>query len=253
MIRKRQWHVKDKWSRHLGLVGHRGLARHIPPTRPLSRSSLSTYLSKYRVNYVKPVFGSFGNRIMKVTKSGSQYLVQREQQAQLVAPKKISKIVFGHTRGGRFLIQKGVSLVKVKGHPADFRLLMLKPKDKWLCMGIMGKVASGTRIVTNYNHGGKAIRFRDSLRLAGLSPKQIRQVQAQMIRVGFMAARKFEKRYKHCRRLGIDFGIDSQRRVWIIEVNTNPFYELFRHHEDRTLYRKIDRYMKIIKREQLSY
>ncbi|MCZ8521965.1 MULTISPECIES: YheC/YheD family protein [Paenibacillus] len=253
MIRKRQWHVRSKWIRHLGLIGQRRLRRHIPPTSLLSRKTLNTYMKRYRVLYIKPVFGSFGNHIMKLSRSPrarGRYVVRREQRVQVITGRQVPGVVMRHARSRAFLIQRGIPLLHIGGHPVDYRLMMLRPGREWQFMGIMGKVASGARIVTNYNHGGKAIRFRESLRRAGFTPRQIDRVFAEMRRVGYLAARQFGSRHKHCRRLGIDFAIDTNKRIWIIEVNTNPFYELFRHHENRTLYRRIHGVMQRISRLQ---
>ncbi|WP_426446408.1 YheC/YheD family protein [Paenibacillus sp. S-38] len=254
MIRKRQWHVRSKWRRHLGLIGQRRLRRHIPPTSLLSRKTLKAYLKRYPVVYVKPVYGSFGNHIMKLGRRvrGRGYIVRREQRAQIIPAKQVERVVMRHARSRAFLIQKGIPLLHLGGHPVDYRLMLLKPFRDWRIMGIMGKVASGTRIVTNYNHGGRAIRFRESLRRAGFTTKQIDAVYAEMRRVGLLAARQFGSKHKHCRRLGIDFAIDTNRRIWIIEVNTNPFYQLFRHHENRKLYGRIHKIMQHIRKSQLN-
>ncbi|XEC97375.1 YheC/YheD family protein [Paenibacillus tarimensis] len=250
MIKRRHWHIRNKIRRHRALTGDRRLLRNLPPTRLLNRKSLKTCLQKYKVIYVKPVYGSFGNKIMKLSRIRNHYVVRNEQKVRTVRANRISSVVFRHTRGRPFMIQKGISLQHVNGYPVDYRLLMLKPANSWLMMGIMGKQASGNRIVTNYNHGGKPIQFRQSLLSLGWTARQINNIQAKMVRIGLIAARQFARRYKHCRRLGIDLAIDTEKRLWIIEVNTNPLYDLFRHHENPTLYRRIDRYMKEIKKRQ---
>jgi hypothetical protein len=250
LISKRLWHVRDKWKRQLGLVRNRRVARHLPPTKLLGRESLKAYLERYKVVFVKPVYGSFGNNIMKVTKNNGSYMVQRERRLERVAPERVAARVFQHTGGRPFLIQKGVTLLRINGHPIDFRLLLLKPEDKWLVMGIMGKVATANRIVTNFNHGGRPIGFEQALRSAGWREENIKRTQSEMIRIGRAAAGTFSSRYKYCRRMGIDFALDTEGRIWILEVNTNPFYDLFRYHRDKSLHGRIGRYMKQIGRLQ---
>ena len=251
MIRKSQWHVRSKWSRHLGLSGSRRLARYIPSTRLLSRRNLKPFLRRHKIVFVKPVYGSFGNRIMKVARrKHGGYSVHREHHVRRVSSRGIVRTVFRHTGRRPFLIQKGVNILKVKRRPVDFRVLLLRPGSRWETMGIMGKMATGNRIVTNYNHGGRAVNFKELLRRAGWSPHRIDQMEARMIRIGRAAANKFSRRYKHCRRLGIDMAIDTEGRVWILEVNTNPFFDLFRHHENKHLYERIKRTMRQIRRNQ---
>lgn len=251
MISKSRWHVRDKWKRHLALVGNRQVVRHIPPTRLLTgKRSLSEYLERYRTVFVKPSFGSFGNNIIKITKAGKDYLVQREKTIRRVPKDRIASVVTGHTKGKPFLLQKGVTLMTVNGKPLDFRLLLLRPDAEWLVMGIMGKIAGDNRIVTNFNHGGKPIGFEAALHKAGIGPERAARIRKDMYRIGLAASRTFNSRYKHCRRMGIDFALDTEGRLWIIEVNTNPYYELFRYHKNRSLYGTIGRYMKRIGRFQ---
>src|SRR5690606_11913189 len=120
----------------------------------------------------------------------------------------------------------------------------------WEYMGIMGKMASAGRVVTNYNHGGKAVRVKEVLRKAGYKNSEIRRMERTMLRISRKAAVKFNSRYKHCRRLGIDIAIDQRKRAWILEVNTNPFYQLLRKHQDKRLYGRIHSKMRIIRRMQ---
>lgn len=251
MLRKRYWHVKNKWKRHVSLIGHPILRDHLPPTRLLRRSTLRKFLKKYGVVYVKPVFGSFGNRILRIAKRSGGYVLHDEKKTERFSSrKKLMKRVFRHTRSQRFHIQRGIRLVRLGGHPVDFRVLLLRPGSKWKLMGIMGKAATGGRVVTNYQHGGRAVRFGDTLRKAGWSNEEIRRAKAEIERLSLVAARRFGRRFRHCRRLGIDVGLDQDKRIWFIEVNTNPFYELFRHHEDRALYGRIDRLMRRIASKQ---
>lgn len=246
MISKKRWHIKDKWLRHLALARNPRVSRHLPPTRLLKRRSLRVYLGRYSEVFVKPVFGSFGNNILKVTKGNGVYLVHRERRVEQVEPERIAGRVLRHAGTNPYLIQKGIPLLRIGGRPVDFRLLLLKPGRRWQVMGIMGKIAAGNRIVTNYNHGGKPVGFKEALRRAGWNEARIRRTEQEMVRIGRAAARTFKSRYKHCRRLGIDYALDAAGRLWILEVNTNPYYDLFRFHENKRLYGRIDRYMKQI-------
>lgn len=253
LISKKLWHVRSKWSRHLGLVGHSGIAKHIPVTKIMKKSNLKRFINRYKVVFIKPVYGSFGNNIMKVTRQKGGYSVQRETRVHKIEGEKIVGKIFGQVGRRHYLIQKGIPLVKIKGRSVDFRVLLLRPNNEWEIIGVIGKVASKHRIVTNFNHGGRPYHFKPLLRLAGWKDKEIDNTKALMYSLCMAAARKFNQKYKHCRRLGIDLALDNKRGVWILEVNTNPFYEMFRQHEDKNLYRKITKYMKKIKAIQSNH
>lgn len=250
MVPKRLWHVRSKWRRHLGLTGSETVRRHIPATSLLSRQTLSRYLKRYREIYVKPVYGSYGNRIVKVTRTGSGYALHHEQRVRRVRGNSVQSAIFRHARRGSFMIQQGVRMIKPGGRPCDFRVLLLRPGDRWLLMGIMGKQATGNRVVTNFRHGGRPVRLHVALRDAGWNEDQIRRTKRQMADLAMAAAVQFTRRYPHCRRLGIDIAVDTSRRLWILEVNTNPEYELFRHHETPGIYSRIHRLTRAIRSRQ---
>lgn len=250
MIARRLWHIRDKWQRRLGLTGNRTVRRHIPPTSLLNGRTLAMYLGRYREVYVKPVYGSYGNRIMKVARGRDGFLIHREQSVQRIGRNAVRQAVFRHVRGGRYLVQQGVQLIRIDGRPVDFRVLLLRPNDRWQLMGIMGKQASGNRIVTNYSHGGKPLRLEDALRRAGWTAREAAETRRRMERLSMAAAQQFIRRFPHCRRMGVDIALDTNKRPWILEVNTNPQYELFRHHANRTLYGRIDRITRSIRARQ---
>ncbi len=187
---------------------------------------------------------------MKVSRRKKSYYVQKERRSFHVSKSRIRRTVFRHTGNRKYLIQKGIRLIRVKGRAIDYRLLMLKPGSKWEFMGIIGKMATGNRVVTNFNNGGEPIGLSKSLRSIGWNEADIRRIRKEMRSLGFATARQFNRKFKNCRRLGIDLAIDTNKKIWIIEVNTNPFYDLFKHHQDRGRYRKVDRYMKRIRRLQ---
>jgi len=247
LLRKRYWHVKNKWKRHQSLTGHPVLKRHLPPTRLLRPGTLRSFLRKYDIVYVKPVYGSFGNRILRISRGGRSYFLRYERRTERIPTERaVAKRVYRHAGRRRYHLQKGIRLLTLGGHPVDFRVLLLRPGEKWQVMGIIGKAATGGRVVTNYQHGGRPVRFRETLRQVGWSERDIQDAKARIERLCLLAAAQFNKRHKHCRRLGVDIGLDRDKRIWFIEVNTNPYYELFRHHENRALYGKIDRLMKRI-------
>jgi hypothetical protein len=148
------------------------------------------------------------------------------------------------------MMQRGVALVKLNKHPIDFRVLLLKPSHRWELMGIMGKMASGNKIVTNFNHGGQPIRFRTALSRAGWSEQDMDGVLRKIQRLCLTTARTFNKKYKYCRKMGIDIALNSSKQIWILEVNTNPTYDLFKYHGNKKLYGTIKRHYHSIEKRQ---
>ncbi|WP_369405486.1 YheC/YheD family protein [Aneurinibacillus tyrosinisolvens] len=61
----------------------------------------------------------------------------------------------------------------------------------------------------------------------------------RIIRLGYDCNRICD-RYRYDWQIGYDIGIDSSRKIWLIEANRRtPSHALFARLEDKTIYRKI--------------
>lgn len=244
-----EWHIGSKMTRQRILTRNGSLAPYLIKTNTLSRNHLKMYLKRYRTVFLKPVYGKGGKGIIKVSRYGSRYRWHEGKHTMMLTGKRhlhhnVKRITFGKP----YLIQKGVDLLKLRGRPVDFRILMFKPKDKWVFMGVIGRWAPPKRAVTNYALGGKAITLKKALVGSGVLSKSKRDViEEKLIALGYKVAGSFS-RYSKVRKLGIDVAIDKKLNLRILEPNTNPGYNLFRNHNDKMLYYKIRGYSKYISR-----
>lgn len=240
--------MASKWKKHLILARHPSIRRHLPETYLLNQRSLFHLLQKYPVVFLKPVKGTGGNGIIRIRRSGNAYDVQTSSVNRVVRDRRnLFGVVTRLTRRRSYLVQQGISLLTIHQRQLDYRILMLKPGHSWLSMGIMGKWAAPNNIVTNYCRGGSPIRLGDSLkRSLRLSNEQIRMMEQRITNVGYRVARAMGDPYA-MREMGLDIGIDQDRRIWVLEVNTGPKFELFRFHADKTRYRTIAGYMRKIR------
>lgn len=242
------WHISNKMTRQTVLVRSRTINPHLLPTRTLNRQTLHSFLENYRTVYLKPVYGMQGRGIVRVKKDGRRYQLQYGKSVRIVKDKQRLLEAAKRISGNRpYMVQRGVSLLTINRRPVDFRILMFKPHNQWLCMGIIGKQAAASQIVTNFSAGGKAITLREALkRSKRLSDAQCKRMERKLIEIGFKTARAFSRRYGKVRKLGIDVAIDQQLRVWIIEPNTLPGTQLFK---ARPNYRMIKNYSEQIARK----
>lgn len=65
--------LANKWLKTAALLSDPRIAGHIPATRIYNTSNLHQMLNKYGYVVVKPVVGTGGSGVIKVTKSGSTY------------------------------------------------------------------------------------------------------------------------------------------------------------------------------------
>jgi glutathione synthase/RimK-type ligase-like ATP-grasp enzyme len=240
--------IRSKVKKHRILSRYPAIRRHLPETYLLSQQTLFRLLRKYPDLYLKPVHGTGGSGIIRIRRGSHAYHVQTGTTNTIVRDRrKLYSVVTQLTRRKRYLIQQGISLLTINRRPLDYRLLLLKPGRTWNAMGIMGRWAAPNKIVTNYCRGGKPITLCSSLRRSqGLSSRQCRKMEQRICELGLQVAKAMGNPYS-MRELGLDLGIDQKQRIWLLEVNTRPRFKLFRYHRDRTLYRRIAGYVRMIR------
>ncbi|HBU82485.1 MAG TPA: ATP-binding protein [Paenibacillus sp.] len=238
--------LMSKWTKTKVLLGSNKVRPLIPDTRKFSKSTLKEMLKKYTMVYVKPEIGTFGNGVIRAEKLGpEEYMYQTgttvhsfwdyesfHESLRAIISKK------------RYLIQKGIHLVKYNKRRFDIRVMVqLSPTGKWETTGLIGRVAHPKKIVTNYHSGGKPMDV-NRLLAAHLSNSEIKKIIHSLNELGVTTAKYLHKSYPGFRQIGLDIGFDKTWTPWIIEVNTNPDPYIFNKLTDKSMYRKVMRYKK---------
>lgn len=239
----------SKWLKHMILSKDPALHPHLPETLLFNESNLLVLLNKYPAVFVKPIFGTGGRGVIKAVRLGSKCKVQIATQKTELPISRVYSFIKKRISGTRCIVQKGVDLASVDGHPVDFRVLLLKPETEWKFMGIMGKVAMKHRIVTNHCRGGRPILLKEALvRSLNLEEKACKDIARDMESLGLRIAAALQRKFKVINELGLDIAVDNQQKLWLIEANTRPHYELFRYHENPDLYNHIHRTIRTLRK-----
>ena len=69
-----QRRIKSKWKKMMAQIHDAVLNRHIPETVKMSRAALNAMLNRYRMVYIKPDVGSFGDGGGRIERMGGQCL-----------------------------------------------------------------------------------------------------------------------------------------------------------------------------------
>lgn len=245
------WTHSSKWQKHLSLSKEPSLKLNLPETAMLDFNSLKRFLIKYPFVYLKPIRGTGGFGIIRVTRIGNQYImetskIKRTYTDLKVMYRNISRIM----NQRKYLIQQGIKMISIDDKPIDFRILILKPSSQWEVMGSMAKLAAKkNKIVTNRSQGGKALRTDGALRKSmHLLDHEIFMLKNDLNSIALKVANTLSKNYRYVREIGMDVAIDTNLNIWILETNSMPRFSLFKYHEDITLYNRIKRHIKHIRR-----
>ncbi|TYP75384.1 YheC/D-like protein [Paenibacillus methanolicus] len=235
---------KDKWLQYRILRNRSSLAGRLPETRLLQKKALSKMLLQYRSVVLKPRDGSYGRDIVFMRRNGANaYRIQNENNgATIRGTGKVLQWLRHKKRSRGYIVQRRLHLARIRRKPFDIRIMTQRKKgaaSPWTVTGSYAKVAARGYLVTNV--ASRTMPVIEALKLAGIGDRRL-LVQAE--RIALSAAQRLGERYPKLRQVGFDIGIDSNRRIWIIEGNYRPDVRPFRRLQDRAMYRRILRYKK---------
>jgi glutathione synthase/RimK-type ligase-like ATP-grasp enzyme len=230
--------ARSKWRQSIAFSNDPIIVKKTPKTSLYNKNNIKNYIEKYKTVYLKPDEGGKGKGVIKLSRVGKNFIIQKGTKRHVMSkPSDAYDTLQKFTKGRAYIIQQGISLIQVNQRPIDFRILLLKPRGRWIAMGVMGKWAAKNKFVTNYSSGGKAITLQKALRHKwAIGQKESAHLEAKLKSLGLHMARTH---FNYAKELGLDIGIDQNKNIWIIEGNTRPGIKLFKSHEDHQLYSKI--------------
>ncbi len=244
------WTHASKWQKYRTLVREPSIRPHIPETAIFNKSSLMDFLEKYSFVYLKPIAGTGGYGIIKASKKANKYVLQTSRYTFTL--QDISDLYHKLTRiigKKRYMIQQGISLISIDNRPIDFRVLVLRPYEKWELIGIMGKLAGKNKIVTNHSRGGRPILFAKAMKKSlRLSELDMHRLEANLNAVSMAIVKQLSKDYRYVREVGIDMAVVTDLNIGILETTSMQRFHVFKYHPKKTLYPKIYHYIKYIRR-----
>lgn len=241
-----QRYVTSKWVKTEALLENDELKAHVPKTVRMTRNSLQSMLHEYRMVYIKPNIGTFGNGVMRVEWNPDavpSYKYQlRESPRSYMSFNSMYEDILRKTHKSKYLVQKGIHLLKYQKRRFDIRVMVQKNlHNQWETSGWIGRVAHPQKIVTNYHSGG-TLKSVELLLTAYLKGKEKIQYIHKLKQLGTKVAKQLHKRFPGIKEIGIDLALDEQLTPWILEVNTKPDPYIFRILKNKTVFGKIIRY-----------
>ncbi|MCQ6562308.1 YheC/YheD family protein [Paenibacillus mendelii] len=235
--------VSSKLTKTKVVLHSKELARHVPSTRPFSRDRLLTMLECCRMVYVKPDTGSQGIGVIRVEKKEGGFRYQSgSRKHEFSTFQAMFTSIQRRIGSRRYLIQKGIHVLRYSGRPFDFRIMIQKnPSRKWECTGTAARVAHPRKIVSNGSQGGTIFQARTLMNPIVGQEKTARLLR-HMNQLARLTAAQFSRVYPAMNELGLDIAVDRSLKPWILEVNTRPDPCPFTKLDNPASIRKIVRY-----------
>ncbi len=234
--------VGSKWVKTKVLLLNKELRKFVPETRIYSQQNLLAMLNKYKMVYVKPINGSFGQGVIRVEKNENY----RFQSGKVVKSFRTFLGLFGALNKAKltrsYLVQQGIHLLTHQNKIFDTRIMVQKsPKKTWEATGYIGRVAHPHKIVTNFHNSGKPLSLELLLAPYLKNPKKDNYIKS-LRHLGYQIATHYQKIYPGFKEIGVDIGIDKALKPWVLEVNTAPDPFIFNQLKDKKMFFKVLRY-----------
>ena len=222
----------DKTEVFSALRKYKPARRYLPESHPYTGTAqLRRMCTRYRTVFLKPVTGSLGKGIIRITRklSSGGYQVDvstvgtntRQSYASLDA---LIRALAGKLKVNRYQIQRGLELIRVGTRPVDFRALAQKDRNgKWHITSVVARIAGSERFVSNVAQGGTIAPVKQTVAKSNLAAGKA-GVTERLKQAAAVIARGIDACIPaHFGELGIDLAVDrSSGRVWLLEVNSKP-------------------------------
>lgn len=208
------------------------LARYLPESHLLRNyTMLKSMCSRYSSVFLKPVRGSLGKGIIRITRIDTDSYQamfttaagsRKQEYTSLV---KLYSTISAKMKTISYQIQQGLQLIEIQKRPVDFRALVQKnASGKWTITSIVARTASNQHFVSNLARGGTLSTVGEAVAKSNLQSGISRQEATHRLQQASLhIARSIDTHIPaHFGELGIDLALDTSGRVWLLEVNSKP-------------------------------
>jgi glutathione synthase/RimK-type ligase-like ATP-grasp enzyme len=223
----------NKWDCHRWLSQDPSAVPYLPDTRLYKGAGVvEDMLNRYGSVYLKPAQGSLGRGIIRLKKKGGLYEYKYDLRGGTTVggytPRldALEKALYPMLKGKQYIVQQTLNLVQFQGNPFDIRVLMQKgSRGIWQRTKVFARVAQHGSITSNLTGGGSAELIEEVLQQCfGPTYRKRNGVWPKIRDLSRVIPEALEKQMgQNFAELGLDIGINSDRRVWLIEVNSKPW------------------------------
>ncbi|RNA66858.1 YheC/YheD family protein [Alteribacter keqinensis] len=230
LLKKQKVHIINrasgfnKWSVHKKLNYSPDIRPFLPETILLSKSSdVKNMLDKYNRVYLKGVQGGRGRQVMMVESTGDGYeysvfkkeLVKESVGSFPVLMKKIRKFY----RKQKVIIQEPINLLTFKDRLVDIRVEVQKDgMNRVNAVSPCVRLGNSNAPITTHATSYPLVTFlKEKLKF---SEKEIKRLTSEIDNLVKTVINELEKHDGPCGEVGIDLGVDKNKKLWFIESNS---------------------------------
>jgi len=214
------------------LADHEAVKQYLPESELLtSYEQLEKFINEHRVAYVKPIQGSLGRGIIRITaQPNSTYSLERavtttQKASNFTSLKRLYLALKPQLAKRKYQIQQGLSLIQHGRRPVDFRALVQKNgQGHWSITSVVARTAGNDNFVANLARGGSIDSVLNTLPHTNLD-KHISYdtIKHSLKAIALTIANALDERVDgHFAEFGVDLAVDVQGDIWLIEVNSKP-------------------------------
>lgn len=240
--------LRGKWEIYRSLRNDSYLSPILPPTRLFAGvTSLTDQLSRCQGGlFLKPHGGTHGKSTLHIhlhrnseEKAGSKLISSPLELRGRDDNNEAIHHLFPHPQEGfdwierfvgnrRFIIQPYLALVTQEGEPFDIRVLMQKDESgRWDFTGMAARIGQPNSVTSNLHGGGRAVPVIPFL-VSQFEPNHVQRLIKQLCEYSKYIPPLLEAQYGRISEIGLDFGIDRDARLWLLEVNSKPGRSVFK-------------------------
>lgn len=214
----------DKYKVY-SILKENGLEDLIPPTYPYARERLLNMLHEKGTALIKPAKGSMGAGILRFTFQNNEYKVYKQTFYPLKIINNDDNFILYIEKlfkPENYLIQPFISFGLIDGHVFDMRMLVQKNKNGiWDVTADMSRVGHRNFFITNFTYGVQRIQkvLEDN--------NFDKSITFKLKEISIQTAKILEKKLCFLGEISVDFGIEPNGKLWIIEVNGKPEKTVF--------------------------
>lgn len=208
------------------LLSKTDVKEYLPHTMRLTGSKSFIGMMKiYPSVYLKPTDLSKGNGIYKAIRKDEGYVIINNKQESTILKHKrqLARFLKGLIRKRRYLIQQDVSYKEPNERVADFRVYLQKDSTKeWNCSGFICRVSKPGSIVSNLKYTESVIPFRKAARtIFDFHEVETLTLEKEIIQLSKKVCQVLEKKGQVIGDVALDIVLDSNKRIWLLEVQIN--------------------------------